>query len=213
MSPDGVERPGFGWRSVSAGYAFDRLNTCTRRYMGGCRRFACAVPLLPCASSNWFAGYAYRTSPIPMLYLASKSPRRRELLGRLGVAFGLIDLDIPEQRRAGEPAVDYVVRVAGEKARAGLAEVVADPDALVLGSDTEVILDDEVFGKPADADDARAMLQRHERSRLAGRAMEFACIGLAASALGLTIVATVEQALARPIAQVRAALDGQAARP
>jgi septum formation protein len=99
-----------------------------------------------------------------MLYLASKSPRRRELLGRLGVAFGLIDLDIPEQRRAGEPAVDYVVRVAGEKARAGLAEVVADPDALVLGSDTEVILDDEVFGKPADADDARAMLQR-----LAGR--------------------------------------------
>lgn len=132
--------------------------------MGGCRRFACAVPLLPCASSNWFAGYAYRTSPIPMLYLASKSPRRRELLGRLGVAFGLIDLDIPEQRRAGEPAVDYVVRVAGEKARAGLAEVVADPDALVLGSDTEVILDDEVFGKPADADDARAMLRR-----LAGR--------------------------------------------
>jgi hypothetical protein len=43
--------------------------------------------------------------------------------------------------------------------------------------------------------------------------MEFACIGLAASALGLTIVATIEQALARPIAQVRAALDGQATRP
>ena len=59
----------------------------------------------------------------------------------------------------------------------------------------------------------RAMLERHERSRLTGRAMEFACIGLAASALGLTIVATIEQALARPIAQVRAALDGQAARP
>jgi hypothetical protein len=59
----------------------------------------------------------------------------------------------------------------------------------------------------------RAMRQRHERSRLAGRAMEFACIGLAASALGLTIVATIEQALARPIAQVRAALDGQATRP
>jgi hypothetical protein len=59
----------------------------------------------------------------------------------------------------------------------------------------------------------RAMRHRHERSRLAGRAMEFACIGLAASALGLTIVATIEQALARPIAQVRAALDGQATRP
>ena len=59
----------------------------------------------------------------------------------------------------------------------------------------------------------RATRERFDRSRLAGRAMEFACVGLAASALGLTIVATVEQALARPIAQVRAALDGQAARP
>ena len=59
----------------------------------------------------------------------------------------------------------------------------------------------------------RSLRERHERSRLAGRVMEFACVGLAASALGLTIVATVEQALARPIAQVRAALDGHATRP
>jgi len=95
-----------------------------------------------------------------MLYLASKSPRRRELLGRLGVEFGLIDLDIPEQRRSGEAAVDYVVRVACEKAAAGLAQVVGDASALVLGSDTEVILDDEVFGKPDDAEHARAMLRR-----------------------------------------------------
>jgi hypothetical protein len=50
--------------------------------------------------------------------------------------------------------------------------------------------------------------QRHEGSRLAARAMEFACIGLAAVAFGLTIFGTVEQALARPIAEVRAALDG-----
>jgi hypothetical protein len=59
----------------------------------------------------------------------------------------------------------------------------------------------------------RAIRQRYDRSRLAGRAFEFACVGLAASALGLTIVATVEQALARPIAQVRAALDAGGARP
>ena len=95
-----------------------------------------------------------------MLYLASKSPRRRELLGRLGVEFGLIDLDIPEQRQPGEAAVDYVVRVAREKAAAGLAQVPGDASARVLGSDTEVILDDEVFGKPDDATHARAMLRR-----------------------------------------------------
>ncbi|MFX8301172.1 Maf family protein, partial [Acinetobacter baumannii] len=55
-----------------------------------------------------------------MLYLASKSPRRRELLGRLGLPFGVLDLDIPEQRAPGEPAEDYVRRVAREKAGAGL---------------------------------------------------------------------------------------------
>lgn len=95
-----------------------------------------------------------------MLHLASQSPRRRELLARLGVPFGVIDVDIPEQRGAGEPAEDYVRRVAREKAGAGLLEVVAVPGALVLGGDTEVVLDDEVFGKPRDEADAAAMLRR-----------------------------------------------------
>lgn len=95
-----------------------------------------------------------------MLHLASQSPRRRELLARLGVAFGLIDVDVPEQRAPGEPAEDYVRRVAREKAGAGLLEVVGVPGAVVLGADTEVVLDDEVFGKPRDSDDAAAMLRR-----------------------------------------------------
>ncbi|QWP74629.1 septum formation inhibitor Maf [Lysobacter sp. K5869] len=95
-----------------------------------------------------------------MLYLASQSPRRRELLGRLGLEYGLIDLDVPEQRQPGEPAAEYVRRVAREKAGAGLLKVVANPSAVVLGADTEVVLDDEVFGKPRDAEDARAMLRR-----------------------------------------------------
>ena len=95
-----------------------------------------------------------------MLYLASKSPRRRELLTRLGVDFGLLDIDIPEQRQPTEAPDDYVRRVAREKAGAGLLEVVANPSALVLGSDTEVVLDDEVFGKPADAGEAAGMLRR-----------------------------------------------------
>lgn len=95
-----------------------------------------------------------------MLYLASRSPRRTELLSRLDRPFRALDLDVPEVRAAGESALDYVQRVAADKARAGLAQVAGDPDAVVLGSDTEVILDGEVFGKPADAADAAAMLRR-----------------------------------------------------
>src|SRR6478672_5147059 len=102
-----------------------------------------------------------------MLHLASRSPRRAELLARLGLDFGVIDLDLPEHQDAGEAASEYVRRVAREKAGAGLLQVVAVPGALVLGADTEVILDGDVFGKPADAEDAAAMLRR-----LSGRTHE-----------------------------------------
>ena len=94
-----------------------------------------------------------------MLYLASQSPRRRDLLAQLGVAFGLLDVDVPEQRLPGEPPDDYVSRVAREKAGAGLLAVMANKGAVVLGADTEVVLGDRVFGKPADADDAARMLR------------------------------------------------------
>ncbi|HEY4583003.1 MAG TPA: Maf family protein [Lysobacter sp.] len=99
-----------------------------------------------------------------MLYLASRSPRRRELLGRLGLEPRLLDLDVPEVRQPGESALDYVRRVSREKAGAGLLDVVGVPGAVVLAADTEVVLDDEVFGKPADAADAARML-----TRLSGR--------------------------------------------
>ena len=99
-----------------------------------------------------------------MLYLASQSPRRRELLDQLGESHRTLDVDVEEVRQPGEPPEDYVSRVARDKARAGLALVSGDADARVLGADTEVILGDEVFGKPRDAADAAAMLQR-----LAGR--------------------------------------------
>jgi len=94
-----------------------------------------------------------------VLYLASKSPRRRELLRQLGVDFSILDLDVPEQRVPGEPPEDYVSRVAREKAGAGLLQVAAIPHAVVIGADTEVVLGDEVFGKPADAEDAARMLR------------------------------------------------------
>jgi septum formation protein len=95
-----------------------------------------------------------------MLYLASQSPRRRQLLGQLGLEFRLLDIDVDEVRGPGEEAGDYVRRVAREKAGAGLLEVVAVADALVLGADTEVVLDGEVFGKPRDEAHAVEMLRR-----------------------------------------------------
>jgi septum formation protein len=94
-----------------------------------------------------------------MLYLASKSPRRLELLRQLGIDPELLDVNVAEQRQPGEPALDYVNRVAREKAGAGLLEVMSVPGALVLGADTEVVLEDVVYGKPANADDAARMLR------------------------------------------------------
>jgi septum formation protein len=100
-----------------------------------------------------------------MLYLASQSARRRQLLEQLGEQFTVINVDVLEQRADGESPVDYVSRVARDKARAGLATLdgvpLEEPPAhRVIGADTEVVLDDEVFGKPADAEAAAAMLRR-----------------------------------------------------
>ena len=94
-----------------------------------------------------------------MLHLASQSPRRRQLLEQLGLDFGVLDVQVPERRLPEEPAVDYVNRVAREKAGAGLLRVSGSPGAVVLGADTEVVLDGQVFGKPADAVDAAVMLR------------------------------------------------------
>jgi septum formation protein len=128
-----------------------------------------------------------------MLYLASKSPRRAELLARLGVDFGVLDLDIPEQRQPGEPAEEYVRRVAREKAGAGLLTVMAVPDAIVLGADTEVILDDEVFGKPRDAEDAAAMLRRLSgRTHRAVTAVSLVSAGREAQAVSVSEVSFAE---------------------
>lgn len=124
-----------------------------------------------------------------MLYLASQSPRRAELLTRLGLSFGRIDLDIPEHRQPDEPAVEYVRRVAREKAGAGLLKVVATPGAVVLGADTEVILGDEVFGKPVDVADAAAMLRRLSgRTHLAVSAVSVVSASREAQALVVTEV-------------------------
>lgn len=102
-----------------------------------------------------------------MIYLASQSPRRRELLEQLGVAFDTVDADVHERRLPDESPQDYVVRVAREKAGAGLLALAARPEAVVLGADTDVVLDGEVLGKPNDAAHAAELL-----ARLSGRTHE-----------------------------------------
>lgn len=100
----------------------------------------------------------------PRFYLASASPRRRELLTQIGVPFELAPVDIDETPLANEGARAYVERLAQAKAAAALARI-NHPDAVVLGSDTSVIIDDEILTKPADAADAKRMLQRLSGNR------------------------------------------------
>lgn len=90
------------------------------------------------------------------LFLASASPRRRELLTQIGVPFSLIAASIDETPHPAESAEQYVQRLAREKALAGLA--LAGGDAWVLGADTTVVLEGKILGKPADRDEGRAML-------------------------------------------------------
>lgn len=98
------------------------------------------------------------------LFLASASPRRRELLAQIAVPCVARAVSIDESPFPGEPAGDYVERLAREKARAGLELLIDQDDAVVLGADTAVVLDGRILGKPRDFEDFRSTL-----GRLAGR--------------------------------------------
>ena len=96
--------------------------------------------------------------------LASASPRRSELLRQVGVAHEVRPVDVDETWRPGEAPVEYVLRLAEEKARALWDRLPAGGRQPVLAADTTVALEGEVFGKPASRDEAVAML-----TRLSGR--------------------------------------------
>jgi septum formation protein len=90
----------------------------------------------------------------PVLVLASKSPRRQQILRDAGIPFVVRAGDVPEERRAGEAPIDYVRRLAEEKAFA----VPLVSGEVVLGADTVVVIDDHVLEKPQDTADAMRML-------------------------------------------------------
>ena len=106
----------------------------------------------------------------PRLYLASRSPRRRELLTQIGVQFDTLlfrdlprqDMEVDEAPLPGEAPLVYVERVARAKAVQGerIVELRKLPLRLVLAADTTLEFEGEIIGKPVDADDAQAILMR-----------------------------------------------------
>jgi septum formation protein len=94
---------------------------------------------------------------MPPLFLASGSPRRRELLTQIGVPFTVLSAQIDETPLSNEIPAAYVERLARGKAEAGLALLAVD-QGCVLGADTAVVLDGQILGKPLDEADALQML-------------------------------------------------------
>jgi septum formation protein len=99
------------------------------------------------------------------IYLASRSPRRGELLAQIGIRFAALAADTDETRLGGESPDEYVRRVALEKARLVRGLLPGEDQRPVLAADTAVVLGDRTFGKPADGADAARMLRA-----LSGRA-------------------------------------------
>jgi septum formation protein len=127
----------------------------------------------------------------PRLILASASPRRRELLGLLGLPFDVVTSDFPEPEHVfeGRDPAHVVVEFAIAKAKAVAARI--DGDALVIGADTTVALDDQVYNKPTGADDAIRMLRA-----LSGRTHQVHT--------GIAIVPVVDGRAGEPLSDVAA---------
>lgn len=95
-----------------------------------------------------------------MIYLASQSPRRAELLQQIGVSFNKLACEIDETPVPGEAPSEYVLRMAREKATAGWQELLTrdSPKMPLLAADTTVVCNSQILGKPQDSNDARRML-------------------------------------------------------
>jgi septum formation protein len=104
---------------------------------------------------------------LDFVYLASGSPRRRELLQQIGVSFRVVGTAVDEAFRVAETAPAYVLRLAAAKADAGWERSRDATDVPVLAADTAVVLDGKILGKPADRQDGEGMLRQ-----LSGRTHE-----------------------------------------
>jgi len=115
------------------------------------------------------------------IYLASASPRRRELLTQIGIRYELLKVTVPEIPLLDEKAQDFVQRVALEKAQAGKCLLTPEDTHPVLGADTAVVIDGCILGKPADRQEALGMLtslsgRRHQVMSAVAMAAEHAAV-------------------------------------
>jgi len=132
------------------------------------------------------------------IYLASRSPRRAELLQQIGVQFSVLPSDIDESERENENPADYVLRLAKTKAEACMALLVQGNKEIrpVLAADTTVSIDGRILGKPRDEEDARAMLQL-----MSGRRHEVLTALAIASAQGIEASLSITQVEMAVLAQ------------
>ncbi len=110
-------------------------------------------------------------NPLNQIYLASSSPRRRELLEQIGIDYQLVAVDVDETVQMNERAEQYVVRLSIDKAMAGWHRV---GHGVVIGADTAVVIDGTILGKPKDRDDffqMFSMLAGHTHQVMSGVAL------------------------------------------
>ena len=128
------------------------------------------------------------------IYLASQSPRRRQLLEQIAIDFDLLSVDVDEHWDSKEHPRCYVERLALEKARIGLRKVDARDQALVIGADTSVVLDDRILGKAETPEEAAAMLRQ-----LSGRKHDVYS-AVAVASIDTTLVKTsISQVMFKPL--------------
>lgn len=100
----------------------------------------------------------------PKVFLASNSPRRKELLTQMGIDFKVLSCDVDEAPRKNEPAGELVIRLAKEKAQATQLQHALIASDWVIAGDTLIELDGQVLGKPANRLEAMTMLQKLSNS-------------------------------------------------
>jgi septum formation protein len=131
---------------------------------------------------------------VSFIYLASGSPRRRELLRQIGVSFRVIGADLDETALQGESPLAYVSRLAAAKAAAGWERSRDSGGAPVLAADTAVVLDGRILGKPTGLNDAMAMLLQ-----LSGRTHEVLTAVALRTGAGLQVEVSRSTVSFRPI--------------
>ena len=101
-----------------------------------------------------------------MIYLASRSPRRAELLHQIGVEFVVHYIDIDESRSSNESPAEYVCRMATSKARIAAEQIAGRQEpGVVLAADTTIAIDNDIIGKPADRNQCRCILEQLSASQ------------------------------------------------